>query len=383
MGAFRVLVALLCALVMGCASDGENRGQKRTGTVFLDGFGFHWEKEPHRVSLLGAWLDRIRHDPIADSISADGELRMEGGTWSPMDAVHYDLFYGEVHLEGGTDLHRFHHGSTQAVTLDGNIEEGGLSGTEVVTLDLSPLGMGGLARFTVILRGFHIYTHAPEAGYTIRGLGVEASDIEHDRAAGELRFSVRFRMDAGHVPDRPHQYDPDGDYGYTVRVHYTVIGTKAGAFTEASAEYDLTYSHCPFPAFRPDLPHADEIDPALAQVTIHGDGDTRYPTGFVAWQGFSFTLNDPIPDCSPHEGRYMRDLVVRNKELAYDPDSGSATFTTDGYFSNTGMITYSLRNRFSGRYVLVQLGSKGTVTYRSRTGTMEEPSETVPLHSRR
>ena len=180
------------------------------------------------------------------------------------------------------------------------------------------------------------------------------------------------------MPDRPNQYDPNGTYGYTVRVYWTVIGTTLGAFTEASDGYTATYTHCP-PAIQPDQDHTYEIDPSVAEVTIHGEDELRYTMGFVGWQGFEFTLNDPIPDCSSHDGRYMREITVRNKDIDYDAETGTVTFTTDGYFSNSGGFTYSLRNNFVGHWILVQLGGEGSVSHHSRSGGMEDSSETISL----
>lgn len=373
-----VVLGLLACIGISSIISCELEERTEVATFFFNGFNFSWSNEPHRIGNLGAWLSDIAFDGATETLTADGNLRLKGGDWGPTDSADFRLYYGAVNPELDSVFHKFHHGYTPEMTLEGSIDVGGLSGSTSVALDLLDLGMDHLFKYTVILRGFRFYTTEPEDGYTTSGVGVEIDNIAYDTASEDLSFDVWFKLDAGEVPDRPNQYGPEGDYGYTVRVYYTVIGTTLGAFTEWTDGYTVTYEHCP-PAIQPNHLHAYEIDPAVPRVTINGENDVLYSMGFVGWQGFQFTLNDPIPACSSHDGRYMREIMVRNKDFSYDPVSGSADFTMDGYFSNSGGFTYSLRYEFVGHYVLVQLGGEGSVNHYSRSGDMESTSETVSL----
>ncbi len=348
----RILLSLSLAL-SGCpgSSTGSSTGVV-AGTadgVLLQGFGFRWKTRPHRINELGVELS-----------GSKGCLRIQGGSWADgqegSDQAELSLFTAQIASEGIQVIH----GSTPWSTLTGTKGQPAAA-TESVTLSLTSLGLGSAQQVAVLLRGFELDTSVThEDGYTTRGFGVRIVDAS---VSGEtLAFSAWMRLEAGAVPDRIQNL---ASYGSKARVHYAVVGLSAGAVSSKIVEYTLKY-----PAgVSPTQPHASE---SLQSVSIQGA--PGYGLGIVGLAGFDFTLN---PNVSVWPGRYLREVAVRLHGFEYEVASGEMKLKCDGYFSNSGPVTWELTNQFSADLILIQMPS-GSASIASKSADQSGVETCIP-----
>ncbi|MBI2900494.1 MAG: hypothetical protein HYY17_09930 [Planctomycetes bacterium] len=331
------VVALL--VLAGCPGSGPG-DDPAPDVRLLDGFGFRWQERPHRINKIGAGLD-----------GAAGVLTLEGGSWADGQEASDAATHSLHHTAFSSDQVVIHHGETPLLTLAGSPSQAATAETQV-SVPLAEAGLAACSQFAVVLRGFDLDTDLThEDGYTTRGIGARVKDAS--AAEGVLTFTARLRIEAGAVPDRIQDL---ASYGATGRVRYTVIGLLSGAVTAKSHGYTLSY-----PAgVDPSQEHA-----TAGQQTVVIQGTPGLAAGAVGLTGFDFRLN---PDTSLYPGRYMREISVRDYDFAYASGTGALTFKCDGYFSNSGPVTWALENEFSASFVLIQVAS-GTVVHQSHEGT--------------
>lgn len=304
----------------------------------LDGFGFRWQQRPHRVNKIGARVE-----------GEEGRLTLEGGSWASgeeaTDQADYQLDYSTL----VSDPLKTYEGTSPVLTLKGTRTKAAQAQFKVF-LDLETIGLSGCTKFAVLLRGFDFDTDVTHKdGYTVRGIGVRLHNVVVSEDS--ISFVAWMRLEAGAVPDRDQDLE---NYGSSGRVHYAVVGLTEGAVKDQTHGYVLSY-----PAgISPTQTHA-----SASEQTVTIQGQPGYSLGAVGWTGFDFRLN---PDADDFPGRYMREIQVRNYGFQYDAGSGQMKFQFDGYFSNSGPISWALVNDVQGYFVLIQcVGSGG---HFSKTG---------------
>ena len=174
-----------------------------------------------------------------------------------------------------------------------------------------------------------------------------------ERSGDLLTFDVWARMEADMVPDRIQHLET---YGAWIIVDYTVVGVHEGAITRGSHNYELFYEE----GVEPDHPHAS---PDVQRVEIAGSPGLA--GGFVGIEGFNLALNQ---DFVIYPGRYMRAVNVMVYDFDYRPADGIMTFYCDGYYSNSGLVSYELNNEFSIDFALIQVNDTPALVAGSLAG---------------
>jgi hypothetical protein len=216
----------------------------------------------------------------------------------------------------------------------------------------------------VLLRGFSFDTDITHKdGYTSRGFAVKLGQAA--RSGDALKVPVTVRVQAGPVSDRVQGLDA---YGATVTVGYTLVAVDRGHTTRQSLSYRMSYKAG---VANPTQPHAGA---GKARHLLAGQGGAAAALAGLA--GFELRLNKGV---THFPGRYMRAVRLMNEKLSHDAAAGELTLWTDGYFSNSGLVSHALTVDFAADVVLVQLddpaakvvheGYFGTASKTTSTGT--------------
>ncbi|GEM_PF-3433222 len=353
--AIRLFLGLAPLFLFGCTEEPP------TQAFLLDGFGFRWEKRPHRVNKLGVKLgDMIPYDK---GLLGRSCATLEGGSWATGEEGSDSANHCVAVTALSSSKLRFHHGQISELKLWGS-KTAPAEATETITLALDSIALSGCTQFAVLLRGFDLDTDLThEFGYTVQGMaaGVGQANL----AASTLRFTVRLRIVAGEVPDRSQKL---AKYGATGRVYYTVVGLVNGVVTGQNHGYTLVYA----PGIFPLQPSASNSQQA---VTIQGAPGFNLAT--VGLTEFDFTLNSGE---SKYPGRYLREIRVRNHDFSYEASTGVMKFKCDGLFSNSGGVSWGLKNSFRAGFVLLQVSDpNGRLVRLFRTEEQNETEICTPL----
>lgn len=331
------------AMVLQDSTPAPAPSSATNSSFVLEGFGFRWDARPHRINKVGAALDETQ-----------AALTLQGGSWADgsaaSDSPHWQLGYASVTSPNLL----FVHGETATLTLVGD------PASATTRVSVPRALMPGATSYAVYLRGFDLDTDAThQDGYTVQGLGAEVGNLVI--GDDDLSFDARLTIDAGAVPDRI-QHLPG--YRATGTVQYTVVGIVDGASSSTSVSSTSRY---PAGILDPPRPHAPQA------VTIAGQ--PGLDLGFAALTGFQFRLN---PDALLFPGRYMREISVGASDFNYIPSTGQMDFTYDGYFSNSGLVSWGLVSEFDASFVLVQ-AAEGTIEHATASGPASGPVTVVPL----
>jgi hypothetical protein len=312
------------------------------GTLLLNGFDFRYRDNAHRLSLMEASVDGITYDAGSGNISGMANAALEGGDWSRVDGMNYEMSYRPlVSRKAG-----FSHGSESLLL------EGGRSKVNV-KIDLEPLGLAAYSNVSVALRGFILDTgeEYPD-GFNIKGIAVWLNTVS--RTGRFLEMDVTVELKAGEVAFRP-----DPGYYYTTRaqVLYTLIGTDEGSFTRVGHHYMLlNREHAP-----------QRVRKVYASVGL-GPGIV-----IPAFQGFEFDIHTT-------KARYLRNISLSLAEPQFDALTGNASVLCNGYLSNEGTLSGALDVRFAADLLFIKLPEassakpvvvKGTITDVTETSSVE------------
>lgn len=339
----RYAAVALALFLAGCPGSGDGAdpggataGSVESGSEFFQGFGFRWKIRPHRINRIGV-------APLAfqGGSWADGQEASDTATWT-----HDTAAVSSPYVLAWT-------GETGALALEGSFPDDAAVVEETVTHSISALGLSAATKFAVLLRGFDLDTDVThEDGYTTRGLSAQVKNVSVSGDA--LKFTARLRLEAAPVPDRVQKL---GSYGSTGRLRYTVVGLTEGDVTHGSRSSTLEYPAGVAP---------EQESATASQQSVTLQGGAGHALGFAALTGFDIVLN---PDVSLWPGRYLREIRVRLHDFEYDAAAGKMKLKCDGYYSNSGPVTWALVHRFKATFALVQAPS-GTVSTSTSTGTL-------------
>lgn len=324
------IILLCCFLGACCVPD--------PGTFVLEGFGFQWLLTPHRVNKIGVSLSNSGY------LYTEPEIRFQGGTFStgeegidlPTVTVGYGAFSsGRIFsLEGKSPL----------LTGWGSCERPHAGEPATSELRISVDLPGYLPdRHTgiVLLNGFSIdtgITH-PE-GYTFKGLAVAIQDAVWEK--GRVIFTARMEIDSAPVIDRQQHLEL---YGFQGDLTYLILWAEQA--NRASGQIAYRVANPDSVSVYPVIPHSD---PEEQLLEIYGDPSVSF--GLCGLTGFRFILNKDIQD---FPGRYLRELSIATRDISYDPEEGMARLRSDGYFSNSGLITWKMFADFTADYGFFQV----------------------------
>jgi hypothetical protein len=316
----------------------------RVGVVFR-GLGFSWQKTSHRLNKLGGTVEGTASGA---SLALKTTSVMEGGSWSTgqpaSDKVDYEVGYTAVR----TTAARFAEGTFAPLQVTGNAK----ATPEVVAraqrterIDLAAHGLADAKEVVAVIRGFTIDTDLThEDGYTTRGFTVRLLDPK--READEIVLKLEVRVHAGAVADRIQNLE---SYGAKVTVSYTLVALREPA-TIAKVGYKLDLAG----GVNPVHDHAD-LTKAKQVLPLSPAPDAA----LVAFTGFEILLN---PGETWFPGRYVREVRVMNEKLELG-SGGALEVWTDGYFSNSGLVTHPTKVDFSAELAMIPLADTEAKLY--------------------
>ena len=290
----------------------------------LEGFGFQWLITPHRINKVGLSLVN------SGILLAQPEIRFQGGTFSTgeegVDLPTVTVRYGAFRASRSSSV------LGRSPTLRGY---GACSRTERiepaeaavrVSVDL-PGFDPSRCRGVVLLNGFSLATDVthPE-GFTVGSVGARIRDVAW--SVGRVAFTLWMQVGAAPVWDREQHLDR---YGFEGDVTYHVLWADGAYPAHGSVAYRVEN---PAPGIYPRIPHASAAQQRLVLV-----GRPGLSFAVAGLTGFFLNINAEA-DLFP--GRYLRELSVFTRDIRYDPASGEVALLSDGYFSNSGLVTWPM-----------------------------------------
>jgi hypothetical protein len=336
-------------------------GAVPSNAVIWRGLGFAWQKTPHRLNKMGAFVEGGPSDEPS-TIAVRSRATFEGGSWSTgqrgSDIADYEVGYTALR----TDAARFVEGTFEGLLVKGDAKSNPeviaqASRTERISLDEA--GVADAGEVALVLRGFYIDTDVTHTdGYTTRGFTVRLHNTA--RQGADLVTTLSARVHAGTVLDRIQNLE---DYGAIVTVGYTIVAVDRGSIANDSVAYALDLAG----GVNPTHPPADA---SLATRILTGAAD--HAGGVVAFTGVELWLNE---GATTFPGRYLRAVRVMNEKLSYDPVKGVMSCWTDGYFSNSGLVTHVTKVAFRADLLLLQLDDPAVkIVHDSFSGASTTPT---------
>lgn len=347
-------------------------------------FGYRWRDLNHRVSK---WNTRLSADE-SPCPPAHLDYTVVGGPFSDRDfddkptaKIGFRRIDAAESTHVGTALRRV----DATVGADGVAE--GTASYERDAVDLADYGS-----VVPVVAGFAVDTdteqpdgypedYNPAHGYTIRAFGasVATASIDEER----LEIDYRFEFQPAASPDRPQMNDALEHARIDARLDILLIGTSRRRIHRGTTSYETTFP-VPETGTDDDFDHAPEED---QRITL--EGTPNLPAGVFGFQSFHFDLATQLDclggdDCPAGEscnedgtctrkygrpGFYVRELGVDVQLDDYDPTSGRADFSADGFVSNATRLIgfYSLESSFEGRIAWFQVPGAGPTVRASRT----------------
>lgn len=330
-----------------------------------EGHSYSWEDLSHRIAFLRAGVDLPGED---GAFNAD--LGILGGSWSDgrnyRDHPSYTL--GHSRVRAG-DLVAWY---DEAAILLGPEGRASLE----VTVDLESLDLPPKRNWAIAMRGIcmdmdvdfldgYDGSYSGDEGWTPRGFGAQLSPLQHHAKERLLTFTATAHFEGGRL-DRVHHNAALEFAQVETRIRYALLGFDAGAvrpgLVEASAFYDSE-----------NEVHSD-IDPIPEeQRRVSIEGVPGLATGVPLLRGWDFELNASSDDDAP--GRYLREWAAQIEEFRYDPASGVADITIDGYASHSSLVQEGdLEVDFRASVDLLQLADPDAEVFR---GSVEGDQSTL------
>ncbi|MGE0786457.1 MAG: hypothetical protein AB7S26_12375 [Sandaracinaceae bacterium] len=244
-------------------------------------------------------------------------------------------------------------------TLSMRLDAGNVELTVPRRFDLLSAGLAGSPSIAVILDGVELDTDLPQGidfpasidpaeGFELARFGVSIGAIT--RVGDEIGFDLTARYAAGHDGSMVHDMAVD-TLSVDVTVRYAVVAVPIDpVYAQASYRWqNVPVGTEPASVCRPG---AD-----VGEVTLSG---SPAPHALAALTSFDFAL---FPDESDRRGIDVRELSVLIDGFDYDPVSGAATLTLEGYLTNEGdpVPERAVDYAFSGEVVLLSWDGEGDV----------------------
>lgn len=346
--------------VVDLAPAPDSPAQQPILAVIWRGVGYSWQKTPHRLNKLGALVSSKGLDSKSMLVSTTAII--EGGSFATgqqgTDTADYEVGFTAVR----TTAARFVEGSFAPLTVKGNatkLPETVAQTQQEQRISLTKAGLASAKQLVLLLRGFSVDTDLTHKdGYTTRGLTIKLSTPA--RQGDELVTTLTARVHAGVVSDRVQKL---GNYGATVKVHYTLVAVDQGAAASKAVAYQLDLAGGVNPKHAP-------ADKTKAAVTLAGK--PGMDAGLVGLQGFELWINRTK---TIFPGRYLRAVRVSNDQQAHSKAAGTLSCQAQGFFSNSGLLTYATTVEYKAQLVLLQL-AQGAVERRKVTGAAKKTSTT-------
>ena len=305
------------------------------GTFLWQGFRLAFRDLPHRITWMESRVDGISAGQ--DEVAASAAVAFEGGDWSRVDGIEFDVRAQAVRSDDMAFVH-----ASEAVSITGG------RAVKRLVLNLADMGLAKKKHTAVLLRGFCFDTSAEhEDGMTIKGLGVRLEP--RGREGDNLLVDVVLDFKAGPVAFRP---DPGYDFNLDATVYYTVAGADSGAFVDAPAHYMLR--------------NRERAPERVQEVSA------SLPSGLAAaapaLRGFSLDLHTT-------RARFLREIAVLLREPEYAPDTGNARVLCDAYCSNAGTAAGALDVRFNADLMFLCMDAGNTAPQDSVSGEMDGVTE--------
>lgn len=321
------------------------------GTIIWNGFHHYWENTPHRLNRFGSYFRNIEYARDDDVVFGERRSIFKVGQYNDEGTVRIK---GQFVRSGVLGIH---HGYVKedCLRVKGKVGQAA-SITCEVSVDLRSIRFKRYDQVTVVLRGFQITETSYESGYNTRGFAVRVIPVDRNRDTFE--FDVYFKIHPEHAPDRPlPSWFPLGDscgkcdtYSYEARVYYTLVGVKNESGNLVDAPEKGTNHFSQYVKMSPNkTPHS--VSKATRTAVIYGEPD--FDHGIVAIQGIAWQLKDWKG--TKKDGRYIRELKFDVANREYDWREGKASFTTNMYFSNSGLIPRGFSVSFTMWNALIQL----------------------------
>lgn len=287
------------------------------GTVVLNGFRLKYLDNAHRINLMEASVDGVEYDSGTGVVSAKAGVAFEGGDWSRIDGMEYEISCSGV--KGGGAV--FSHGSEVLELMGGRARK-------ELEIDLEKAGLGDYEEVGVFLRGYQFDSgeEFPD-GLNIKGLAVRISPVE--RKGGRFVVDVVAELKGGEVGFRE---GPGYFYGTRARILYTLVGMNGGEMKRVGHHYMML--------------NRERAPERVMKVEV----DLGHAEGcFVpVFQGFEFNIHST-------KARFIREVSLSFDAAEYDNKTGKAAVLCNGYLSNDGTFPGALDVRFSADMLFMVL----------------------------
>lgn len=341
-----------------------------TDLAVVQQMGLGWERLNHRVSTwsLGMTPDECRADTLEVTHIGGDFSTGEIGSDAPFVKFGWQRAQPSPRQMGGA---RF--------SIDATVgPEDRVSGVE--TLSRAELGLLRYPVVVALIDGLQITTdveqdgdyperYNPAHGYTVRGFGV---DLQVDRVTdSEIDVAWEVHFEPANSPDRPpvNEAIKHAKVGATVDV--LLVGVNNAAVRLGGVEYSMQY---PMPEPLVD----QEIEPPSAEKTaVNLDGVIGAPLGIWGLRSFDFAYRfdgscETDADCTfadtceddgycktgrQEPGEYIREITAGVSLADYDPATGKAKFSLQGYTSNASkfVANFPLEYDFRGGMAWIQV----------------------------